>query len=113
LPKLARNLFNTLNPGGRLVISVQHPLLAIAMHPEDDIKYWGTPKFKVQIGASGTKVTKVHRNLNDYTDPFLRCGFGLVRISEPQIPAEAISLHPVRPIDLAFPKRLNIQFAKP
>jgi SAM-dependent methyltransferase len=113
LPSVAAHLFNALVPGGLLVVSVQHPLLAIAMHPDDDLPYWGTAKFDVQIGVTGTVVTKIHRNLLDYTDPFLRAGFDLTKIIEPQIPADVAQAHSARPIDLAFPKRLNMQFRKP
>lgn len=112
LPSVAKHLSGALTPGGTLVVSVQHPLLAIAMHPEDDIPYWGLPKFEVQIGTIGTTVTKIHRNLDDYTAPFLNNGFELVKIIEPQIPDEVAKSRRVRPIDLAFPKRLNMQFRK-
>jgi trans-aconitate methyltransferase len=104
LSGVAEHLFSALKPGGLVVLSVQHPLLAIAMHPEDTIPYWGSPKFEVQIGTIGTTVTKIHRNLDDYTEPFLRKGFSLVKITEPQIPADIAAAHAARPIDLRFPK---------
>jgi SAM-dependent methyltransferase len=112
LPSAAKYLAGALTPSGTLVASVQHPLLAIVMHPDDDISYWGLPKFEVQIGTTGTTITKIHRNLDDYTAPFLRNGFDLVRIVEPQIPDDVAKAHPLRPIDLAVPKRLIIQFRK-
>jgi trans-aconitate methyltransferase len=113
LPGTAKHLFESLAPGGLLVVSAQHPLLAIAMHPEENIPYWGTPEFDVQIGTTGTTVTKIHRNLDDYTEPFIACGFRLDKIVEPQISDAIAKAHAARPIDLKFPKRLNIQFRKP
>ncbi len=113
LSSLAKCLFDSLVPKGSLVISVQHPLLAIAMHPEKKIPYWGTPKFDVQIGTTGTTVTKIHRNLNDYIEPFISCGFKLEKIIEPQISDDVANTYNAREIDLKFPKRLNIRFRKP
>lgn len=113
IPRVARQLFDTLKPGGWLVVSVQHPLLAIAMHPEDIIPYWGTPSFDVEIGTTGNTVRKIHRNLHDYTAPFIARGFSLAEITEPQISADIAEQHAARPIDLKFPKRLNMQFRKP
>jgi SAM-dependent methyltransferase len=110
LPGVAKNLYHTVVSGGLLVVSVQHPLLAISMHPEEEIPYWGTPRFDVQIGTTGTTVTKIHRNLGEYIDPFIQAGFRLLKIDEPRIPQDIATAHAARPIDLKFPKRLNLQF---
>jgi hypothetical protein len=82
------------------------------VHPEQQIPYWSMPKFDVQIGTTGTTVTKVHRDLRQYTEPFTDAGFTIVKIVEPEISSDIASLHNASDLDLKFPKRLNIKFTR-
>ncbi len=110
LPGLAKRLRLLLKTGGLMVISVQHPLLAIFSHPDDDIPYWEMRRFEVRIGTTYSNVTKIHRNLQQYTSPFLQNGFSLTKIDEPEIPKQLAEKYPVKSIDFKVPKRLNVQF---
>jgi trans-aconitate methyltransferase len=110
LSSIAKNLRAVLRTDGWLVFSVQHPLLAIFNHPEINISYWQMRPFDVQIGTTGQHATKIHRNLQHYITPFLENGFRLARIDEPEIPKAVAEKYGATPIDLKFPKRLNVQF---
>lgn len=112
LETTAKNLHTALAENGVIVISVQHPLLAISMHPEETLPYWGTTSFDVQIGTINTVVTKIHRNIGEYTAPFIKNGFEVLQIDEPEIKNDISEVYQARPIDIKFPKRLNISFRK-
>lgn len=110
LPGLVERFRLLVDADGLVVVSVQHPLLAIFSHPEDDIRYWAMQQFKVRIGTGNNSVTKIHRNLQQYVGPFLQNGLSLTKIDEPEIPKQLAEKYPVKPIDLKVPKRLNLQF---
>jgi trans-aconitate methyltransferase len=111
LPRLVKRFRSLVDGDGLMVVSVQHPLLAIFSHPDDDIPYWEMRKFEVQIGTTNNSVTKIHRSLQQYVEPFLQHGFSLTKIDEPEISKLLAEKFPVRPIDFKVPKRLNLQFS--
>jgi SAM-dependent methyltransferase len=110
LSQLGAQFRALVRPGGTFVFSVQHPLLVIVSHPDEVIPYWDMKPFDVRVGSGGSTVTKIHRNLAQYLDPFLENGFSLVHVNEPEIPDNAAKAYQVDPKHFRVPKRLNVAF---
>lgn len=102
-------LRRVLKPGGRLILSVNHPLLYKAMHPEAD--YFATVDFSYDAEHAGRTVvyTNWHRPLQAMSDAFTSAGFRISVVNEPPVdPATPVELlpagltHPVRFISFIF-----------
>lgn len=78
-----------LRPGGRLVISVNHPILYPWTHPGQD--YFRTTQYTDSHTFDGQRasLTYWHRPLHAMTDAFGRAGFGIERVWEPPYTADA------------------------
>ncbi|MGL3807240.1 class I SAM-dependent methyltransferase [Paeniglutamicibacter sp. R2-26] len=78
-----------LRPGGRLIMSVNHPILYPWTHPGEDYfkptRYTDEHTFNGQPGT----LTYWHRPLHAMTDAFARAGFCIEVISEPPYSADA------------------------
>ncbi|MCZ2826917.1 MULTISPECIES: class I SAM-dependent methyltransferase [unclassified Modestobacter] len=76
-------LRRVLRPGGRLVLSVNHPSLYKMLHPETD--YFALTQWtdEYTFGDQQAELTYWHRPLHAMTDAFADAGFQLARISEP------------------------------
>ncbi|MGY5883412.1 class I SAM-dependent methyltransferase [Modestobacter lacusdianchii] len=76
-------LRRVLRPGGRLVLSVNHPSLYKMLHPESD--YFALTEWSDEYDFAGQHavLTYWHRPLHAMTDAFTGAGFQLARISEP------------------------------
>ena len=76
-------LRRVLRPGGRLVLSVNHPSLYKMLHPESD--YFALTEWSEEHDFAGQRavLTYWHRPLHAMTDAFADAGFQLARISEP------------------------------
>ncbi|WP_299951868.1 class I SAM-dependent methyltransferase [uncultured Modestobacter sp.] len=76
-------LRRVLRPGGRLVLSVNHPSLYKMLHPESD--YFALTEWtdEYDFGGQPAVLTYWHRPLHAMTDAFSDAGFQLARISEP------------------------------
>jgi ubiquinone/menaquinone biosynthesis C-methylase UbiE len=96
-------LRRVLKPGGRLILSVNHPIVYTALNP--DGKYFDVVEFSYDAEHAGRTVvyTNWHRPLQTMTDAFTAAGFRISVISEPPIdpdtPAE------LRPKELNHPAR--------
>ena len=97
-----REVFRVLKPGGKFVIANLHPMCsAIGRWEKDDEgnklyfvvdRYFeeGVRRWRLM----GSMVTNFHRTLMTYLDGFMRAGFTIERIVEPQISEEGLKQYP-------------------
>ncbi|MFC8800085.1 class I SAM-dependent methyltransferase [Promicromonospora sp. NPDC057138] len=81
-PPLAE-LHRVLRPGGRLILSVNHPLARPLLFPDEG--YFGVRQFSDEFefaGQPGT-LTFWHRPLHAMSDDFTAAGFQIASIAEP------------------------------
>ncbi|MEU4191146.1 class I SAM-dependent methyltransferase [Kribbella sp. NPDC026611] len=78
-------LRRVLKPGGRLILSVNHPLLYKALNPDGE--YFDVVEFSYDAEHAGRTVvyTNWHRPLQAMSDAFTAAGFRISSISEPPI----------------------------
>jgi SAM-dependent methyltransferase len=102
-------LRRVLKPGGRLIMSVNHPIVYTALNP--DAEYFDIAKFSYDAEHAGHTVvyTNWHRPLHAMSEAFTAAGFRIATISEPPIsmdtPVElrpAGQTHPARFISFIF-----------
>jgi SAM-dependent methyltransferase len=76
-------LHRVLKPGGRLLLSVNHPVIFPVVYPEAD--YFAVTKYSEDYLMDGQTVwlTFWHRPLHAMTDAFAAAGFRVTAISEP------------------------------
>lgn len=76
-------LHRVLKPGGRLILSVNHPIIREVVYPEDD--YFATSPYTEEYTFDGqaASLTFYHRPLHAMSDAFTRAGFAISTISEP------------------------------
>ncbi len=99
-PVLAE-LRRVLKPGGRLIVSVDHPFAENLWHREAGLKpdYFATYNYTVEWTAGGQSAVLRfwHRPLHAMTDAFTAAGFRITVISEPPVapdtPRELVPLN--------------------
>lgn len=76
-------LHRVLKPGGRLILSVNHPVIRPVVYPEED--YFATSSYTEDYTFDGQTayLTFWHRPLHAMTDAFSRAGFTISVIGEP------------------------------
>jgi ubiquinone/menaquinone biosynthesis C-methylase UbiE len=84
-------LRRVLEPGGRLMLSVNHPILYTALNP--DGYYFDVTEFSYEAEHAGRTVvyTNWHRPLHAMTDAFTAAGFRISVVSEPPIATDTPS----------------------
>jgi SAM-dependent methyltransferase len=87
-------LRRVLTPGGRLIVSVDHPIIFKLVNSGAD--YFATRKwsFEWNFGGHTVPMTFWHRPLHAMTDAFTTAGFRISVISEPQPAPTARDLFP-------------------
>lgn len=72
-----------LTPGGRLILSVNHPTVRLITHPDED--YFATRQYSEHFEFDGQEqeLTMWHRPLHAMTDAFTAAGFRIAVMSEP------------------------------
>ncbi|GAA1131538.1 class I SAM-dependent methyltransferase [Kribbella jejuensis] len=102
-------LRRVLKPGGRLILSLNHPFVYTALNP--DGKYFDVAEFSFDAEHAGRTVTYTiwHRPIHAMSDAFTQAGFRISTISEPPISADTpLELrpegvpHPARFISFIF-----------
>lgn len=94
-------LRRVLRPGGRLLVSVNHPVIFPVVHP--DAEYFDITRYSEDYEMSGQTVclTFFHRPLHAMTDAFTAAGFRITTISEPapaaDVPQELLEQHGIKP----------------
>jgi SAM-dependent methyltransferase len=80
-------LRRVLKPGGRLIVSVDHPLAITLMHREAgrQADYFATTNLTAEwtVGGQAALMSFWHRPLHAMTDAFAAAGFRITTISEP------------------------------
>ena len=90
-------LRRVLKPGGRLIMSVNHPIVYTALNPDAD--YFDVAPFSYDAEHAGRTIvyTNWHRPLHAMSEAFTAAGFRISVISEPSIapdtPPEVIPDH--------------------
>ncbi|QSB06112.1 class I SAM-dependent methyltransferase [Natronoglycomyces albus] len=90
-------LRRVLRPGGRLILSVHHPIIYKMINPETD--YFALTEWSDDYSFDGQRATLTtwHRPLHAMTDAFTEAGFHIRVISEPPFapdtPAELLPPH--------------------
>ena len=81
-------LHRVLKPGGRLILSVNHPVIRPVVYPDED--YFVTSAYTEDYTFDGQTVdlTFWHRPLHAMTDAFTQAGFRISVISEPPFSPE-------------------------
>jgi SAM-dependent methyltransferase len=76
-------LRRVVKPGGRLILSVNHPVIRPVVYPEED--YFAVSPYTEDYTFDGQTVdlTFWHRPLHAMSDAFTRAGFSISVISEP------------------------------
>lgn len=76
-------LHRVLRPGGRLLLSVNHPVIFPVVYPDAD--YFAVTRYSEDYTMSGrtVRLTFFHRPLHAMTDAFTAAGFRITAISEP------------------------------
>jgi SAM-dependent methyltransferase len=76
-------LRRVLKPGGRLIVSVIHPIVYAIVYPEAD--YFALTKYSEEYTFDGQSavLTYWHRPLHAVADAFAAAGFRIATISEP------------------------------
>ncbi len=76
-------LRRVLKPGGRLILSVNHPTAYMFNHPDAD--YFALTQYSEEFSFAGQQATLTfwHRPLPDITAAFIEAGFRITVLSEP------------------------------
>ncbi len=76
-------LRRVLRPGGRLLMSVNHPVIRPVVYPDED--YFATSAYTEDytFGEQTVTLTFFHRSLHAMSEAFTRAGFRISVISEP------------------------------
>lgn len=102
-------LHRVLKRGGRLILSVNHPMVYTALDP--GASYFDIAEFSFEAEHGGRTVvyTNWHRPLQAMTDAFTEAGFRISTVSEPPVapdtPTDLLppgTAHPVRFISFIF-----------
>lgn len=93
-------LRRVLTPGGRVVLSVNHPTVRMMTHFDED--YFATRQYSEDFDFDGRQeaLTMWHRPLHAMTDAFIAAGFRITVVSEPPPSPET-------PRDLLTPRILR------
>lgn len=76
-------LRRVLKPGGRLLVSVNHPVIFPVVYPDSD--YFAVTEYSedYEFAGQAVRLTFYHRPLHAMTDSFKAAGFRITTISEP------------------------------
>jgi ubiquinone/menaquinone biosynthesis C-methylase UbiE len=88
-------LRRVLTPGGRLIVSVEHPFVA-QMQAGPGADYFATRKYSFEwtLGGQSALMSFWHRPLHAMTDAFTAAGFRIAVIGEPSPAPGALELFP-------------------
>jgi SAM-dependent methyltransferase len=120
--RVARRVFAALEPGGRFLFSVEHPMCTA--HPAGWVKdgegtalHWPVDRY----GSEGPRATtwfvdgvvKHHRTVETYVGGLLAAGFALAHLGEPGPTPEALAARPALAKEMRRPPFLVLMAVRP
>jgi SAM-dependent methyltransferase len=118
LDMLFARIFQWLRPGGRLVFSVEHPLLTASREPElwcerAGRRHWVVTDYFSETSRWGIFGEKYHHTSSTWINTPLRAGFILNEIDEPAPAQTTLESNPNFAEDLDRPLFLLVSLTKP
>lgn len=124
IDNVATETYRIIKNGGKLILSVHHPIYWVSKYIEHKSGIKNTPELNVLKNGyfSQVEITKniggnadltfdfIHRTVESYINVFTKVGFYVDKISEPHPTADFIQKHSDTNHDI--PSRLNISFIK-
>lgn len=119
---LCRNIYNWLQPGGKFVFSIEHPVFTAQgnqdwiYNKDGDKLYWPVDNYFL-MGARettflGNTVLKYHRTITFYLSSILQSGFKINACVEPEPSTEMLENFPAMGDELRRPMMLIISAEK-
>ena len=119
---LCRNIYNWLQPGGKFLFSIEHPVFTAQgnqdwiYNKDGDKLYWPVDNYFL-IGARettflGNTVLKYHRTITSYLSSILQSGFKINACVEPEPSTEMLENFPAMGDELRRPMMLIISAEK-
>jgi len=119
---LCRNIYNWLQPGGKFLFSIEHPVFTAQgnqdwiYNKDGDKLYWPVDNYFL-MGARettflGNTVLKYHRTITSYLSSILQSGFKINACVEPEPSTEMLENFPAMGDELRRPMMLIISAEK-
>lgn len=108
LDLFAKTCNSLLKRDGTVIFATTHPFYS----RRESGKYFESTHYSFDLDEAKGAATFMHRSFESYIEPFLRQGFALTGIKEPDTPKEITKKLGVKRVKMNSPKRLILRFTK-